>query len=102
LIKKATSRVPTDEDDDGLVSTGAQKSGLKPLDYDLCLLVDWYSKTHVGKITVAIHDSEGFDDGVLIEMIELLRYCCPRGLLSPMLMSIVHGQIGCRLFCYSG
>ncbi|KAF2806592.1 uncharacterized protein BDZ99DRAFT_447958 [Mytilinidion resinicola] len=72
LIRKATSGLPIDEDDDELPPSGAHKTGSKPLDYDLCLLLDWYSKTPVDKITIAIQDSEGFDDSIIVETIELL------------------------------
>lgn len=73
LIRKATSGLPIDEDDDELLHNGAYRTGSKPLDYDLCLLLDWYSRTPVDKITIAIQDSEGFDDTVMVETIELLR-----------------------------
>ncbi|OCK81041.1 hypothetical protein K432DRAFT_296423 [Lepidopterella palustris CBS 459.81] len=79
LIKKLTSRVggnddeEDEEDEEDENHTGnVSRIGPKLRDYDLVRLQEWYSKTKVDSIVVAIQDSEAFDFSVLAEMAELL------------------------------
>lgn len=71
LIKKATSRVGDDDDDDLGRPTTLSKNGPKLLDFDLGHLQEWQSRNQVDSIVVTIQDSEAFDSSTLIEMVDL-------------------------------
>lgn len=71
LIKKATSRVEEDDDEDGGRVGGASRNGPRVMDFDLQHLWDWQGRMGVEKIVVAVQDSEAFDAGLLTEMIDL-------------------------------
>lgn len=70
LIRKATSRVEEDDDDD-LAPTRSSRNGPKLLDFDLGHLHEWLGRNAVKNVVVAIQDSEAFDARVLDEMIDL-------------------------------
>jgi origin recognition complex subunit 3 len=72
LIRKATSRVREDDEDDDLArTTTASGNGPRLLDFDLGHLQEWQSRNRVKSMVVAIQDSEAFDARVLVEMVEL-------------------------------
>lgn len=71
LIKKATSHVSDDEDDDLGYATASSRKGPKVLDFDLQHLQEWQSRNKATSIVVAIQDSEAFDTRVLVEMVDL-------------------------------
>lgn len=73
LIKKATSKLDNADEQEDRGGNSA-RTGPKPLDYDLVVLQEWYSKAQTDKIIVTIQDSEAFDATLLVEMIELFRY----------------------------
>ncbi|KAJ4345534.1 Origin recognition complex subunit 3 [Didymosphaeria variabile] len=74
LIKKITSRTEEDDDDDddgiGRV-TSSSRRGPKLLDFDLGHVLEWSSRNRVQSIVVAIQDSDAFDTGLLVEMVDL-------------------------------
>jgi origin recognition complex subunit 3 len=59
----------------------AKNQGRKLLNYDLQILHDHVKSSTSAKIIVAFQDSEGFDSGLLAEMLVLFRYA-PRVLES--------------------
>jgi origin recognition complex subunit 3 len=71
LIKKATSRVDDDDEDEMGYQRSSTRNGPKILDFDLSHLQEWQRRAQVDKIVVAIQDSEPFDANLLTEMIEL-------------------------------
>ncbi|KAF2468215.1 uncharacterized protein BDR25DRAFT_58702 [Lindgomyces ingoldianus] len=73
LIKKVASRI--DEDDEENLGRPGTSSRNHPrlLDFDLGHLLGWQLKHQAQKIVVAIQDSEAFDAGVLVEMIDLFH-----------------------------
>jgi origin recognition complex subunit 3 len=71
LIKKATSRVEDDDEDDHGRSSMSSKTGPKLLDFDLGHLEEWRSRNKVDSIVVTIQDSEAIDSTILIEMVDL-------------------------------
>jgi origin recognition complex subunit 3 len=71
LIKKATSRVEDDDEDDLGRSSISSKNGPKLLDFDLGHLQEWQSRNKVDSIVVTIQDSEAIDSTILIEMVDL-------------------------------
>jgi origin recognition complex subunit 3 len=72
LIRKATSRVEDDDDDD-IALTRPSRNGPKLLDFDLGHLQEWQARNPVRNVVVAIQDSEAFDARVLDEMIDLFN-----------------------------
>jgi origin recognition complex subunit 3 len=72
IIKSATSRKSSDDDELELVS--ATRQGPKLLNYDLQLLHDWVAGNGVGQVVVSFRDIEAFDSNVLSEAIEQLGY----------------------------
>lgn len=74
LIKKATSRVEDDDEDDLDQASKPSRHGPKLLNYDLGHIQEWRRKNHVSSIVVTIQDSEAFDAGLLIDLIDLLQY----------------------------
>ena len=71
LIKKVTSRVDDDDEDDLGGYKRSSRSGPKVLDFDLAHVHEWQTRNQVEKIVVAIQDSEAFDANLLIEMVDL-------------------------------
>ena len=72
LIKKITSRTEEDDDDDDVGrATTSSRRGPKLLDFDLGHVLEWSSRNRVQSIVVAIQDSEAFDTGLLVEMVDL-------------------------------
>ncbi|KAL1603906.1 Origin recognition complex subunit 3 [Paraconiothyrium brasiliense] len=74
LIKKITSRTEEDDDDDEDIGrvTKSSKRGPRVLDFDLEHVLEWSSRNRVQSIVIAIQDSEAFETGLLIEMVDLL------------------------------
>ncbi|ORY19386.1 origin recognition complex subunit [Clohesyomyces aquaticus] len=72
LIKKATSRIEDDDDEDLERPSASSRNGPKLLDFDLGHLLEWQNKHKARKIVVALRDSEAFDANVLTELIDLL------------------------------
>ncbi|KAF1949440.1 hypothetical protein CC80DRAFT_429178 [Byssothecium circinans] len=72
LIKKITSRVDDDDEDDNLLrpSTSSRK-GPRLLDFDLGHVQEWQKKNRAQSIVVAIQDSEAFDTWIMIELVDL-------------------------------
>ncbi|KAJ8112263.1 hypothetical protein OPT61_g5322 [Boeremia exigua] len=72
LIKKATSRLE-DEDEDDLNHSKPSRRGPKLLNYDLGHIQEWRKKNRVSSVVVTIQDSEAFDAGLLIDLVDLLH-----------------------------
>lgn len=73
LIKKATSRIEEDEDDELDHASRPSRHGPRLLNYDLGHVQDWRKKNRVSSVVVTIQDSEAFDAGMLIDLIDLLQ-----------------------------
>lgn len=73
LIKKATSRIGDDDEDDLDQPATSSRHGPKLLNYDLGHVQEWQKKSRVSSIVVAIQDSEAFDAGLLADTIDLLQ-----------------------------
>lgn len=74
LIKKVTSRIDEDEDEEGTEPTDtSSRKGPKLLNFDLGHVQEWMRKSKVQNIVVAVQDSEAFDTGILVEMIDLFQ-----------------------------
>lgn len=73
LIKKVTSRVEQDDDEDADRTSGSSRHGPKLLNYDLGHVQEWHKKTRTSRIVVALQDSEAFDVGLLVDTIDLLQ-----------------------------
>ena len=73
LIKKATSRLDDDGEDESEQYTASSRHGPKLLNYDLGHIQEWRKKNHVASLVVAIQDSEAIDAGLLIDMIDLFQ-----------------------------
>lgn len=73
LVKKITSRVEDDDDDDLDQPGKPLRNGPKLLNYDLGLIQEWRKKNQVSSVVVTIQDSEAFDAGLLIDLIDLLQ-----------------------------
>lgn len=77
LIKKVTSRVEDyDEEDDAERPATSSRQGPKLLNYDLGHIQEWRRKTRVSGIVVALQDSEAFDTGLIVDIVDLLQYVC--------------------------
>jgi origin recognition complex subunit 3 len=72
LIKKTTSRLEQDDDDDVGQPSTSVRNGPKVLDFDLAHLRDWHNRNRVQSIVVVIQDSEAFDANILVELVDLL------------------------------
>ncbi|KAJ4990253.1 origin recognition complex subunit [Stagonosporopsis vannaccii] len=73
LIKKATSRLEDDDEDETDQPSKPARHGPKLLNYDLGHIQEWQQKNRVSSVVVAIQDSEAFDAGLLIDLIDLLH-----------------------------
>jgi origin recognition complex subunit 3 len=73
LIKKATSHVEDDDDDDMDGPAKSSRHGPKLLNFDLGLVQEWRKKNRVSSIVVAFQDSEAFDAGLLADAVELFQ-----------------------------
>lgn len=73
LIKKATSRVEDDDEDDMDHPIRPSRYGPKLLDYDLGHIQEWRKKNPVSSVVITIQDSEAFDAGLLTDLIDLLQ-----------------------------
>jgi origin recognition complex subunit 3 len=73
LIKKVTSRVDDDDDDDVDRPAASSRHGPKLLNYDLGHVQEWNKKNRASSIVVALQDSEAFDVGLLVDVVDLLQ-----------------------------
>ncbi|KAI8939916.1 hypothetical protein NX059_003644 [Plenodomus lindquistii] len=73
LIKKVTSRIEDEDEDDLDRPTTSSRNGPKLLNYDLGHVKEWLKKSRVSSIVVAIQDSEAFDAGLLADMVDLFH-----------------------------
>jgi origin recognition complex subunit 3 len=73
LVKKATSRVEDEDEDDLDQPSRPSRHGPKMLNYDLGHIQEWRKKNPVSSVVVTIQDSEAFDAGLLIDLIDLLQ-----------------------------
>jgi origin recognition complex subunit 3 len=72
LIKKITLLTEEDDEDEEIGrSATLSRRGPKLLNFDLAHVQEWSSRNAVQSIVVAIQDSEAFDTGLLIEMVDL-------------------------------
>lgn len=62
-----------DDEDDLDRPTTSSRHGPKLLNYDLGHVQEWNKKNRVSSIVVAIQDSEAFDAGLLVDMIDLFQ-----------------------------
>ncbi|KAF2831225.1 hypothetical protein CC86DRAFT_390876 [Ophiobolus disseminans] len=72
LIKKVTSHVEDDDDDD-LDRPASSRHGPKLLNYDLGHVQEWRKKNRVASIVIAFQDSEAFDAGLLADIVDLFN-----------------------------
>ncbi|CAO2657007.1 Nn.00g058100.m01.CDS01 [Neocucurbitaria sp. VM-36] len=73
LIKKTTSHMEDDDEDDADRPRASSRNGPKLLNYDLGHVQEWKKNHPVSNIVVAIQDSEAFDAGLLVDMIDLFH-----------------------------
>ncbi|KAI4611241.1 hypothetical protein J4E83_008184 [Alternaria metachromatica] len=73
LIKKVTSRVDDEDEDDGDRPATSSRHGPKLLNYDLGHVQEWQKKNRASSIVVALQDSEAFDVGLLVDVVDLLH-----------------------------
>ncbi|KAF1946311.1 origin recognition complex subunit [Clathrospora elynae] len=73
LIKKVTSRVEDEDEDDVDRPSVSSRYGPKLLNYDLGHVQEWQKKTCAASIVVALQDSEAFDLGLLVDMVDLFH-----------------------------
>ena len=73
LIKKVTSHVEEDDEDDMDRPATSSRHGPKLLNYDLGHVQEWRKKNRVSSIVVALQDSEAFDAGLLADMVDLFQ-----------------------------
>ncbi|KAF3001435.1 hypothetical protein E8E13_007919 [Curvularia kusanoi] len=73
LIKKATSHSEEDDEDDPERAGRPSRFGPKLLNYDLGYIQKWRKANRVSSVVVTIQDSEAFDAGLLIDLIDLLH-----------------------------
>jgi origin recognition complex subunit 3 len=73
LIKKVTSQVEDDEDDEQSRPTASSRHGPRLLNYDLGHILEWQYKNNAKSIVVAFQDSEAFETGLLTDTIDLLQ-----------------------------
>lgn len=72
LIKKVTSRIEDDDDDD-VDRPASSRYGPKLLNYDLGHVQEWQKRTHASNIVIAFQDSEAFDVGLLVDVVDLFQ-----------------------------
>lgn len=73
LIKKVTSRVEDEDEDDLDRPSASSRYGPKLLNYDLGHVQEWQKKNRVANIVVALQDSEAFDVGLIVDMVDLFQ-----------------------------
>jgi origin recognition complex subunit 3 len=73
LIKKVTSHVEDDEDEDLNRPTTSSRHGPKLLNYDLGHVQEWRKKNQVSSIVVAFQDSEAFDASLVADVVDLFQ-----------------------------
>ncbi|KAF1830328.1 origin recognition complex subunit [Decorospora gaudefroyi] len=73
LIKKVTSRVEDDDEDEIDRPSTSSRHGPKLLNYDLGHVEEWQKKHRAASIVVALQDSEAFDAGLLVDTIDLFH-----------------------------
>lgn len=73
LIKKVTSRIEDDDEDDLDRPATSSRRGPKLLNYDLGHVQEWRKENRVSNIVVAIQDSEAFDAALLADVVDLFQ-----------------------------
>jgi origin recognition complex subunit 3 len=73
LIKKVTSHVEDDDEDDMDRPSTSSRHGPKLLNFDLGHVQEWRKKNRVSSIVVALQDSEAFDAALLADMVDLFQ-----------------------------
>jgi origin recognition complex subunit 3 len=73
LIKKVTSLMDDDDDEDMDRPSTSSRHGPKLLNYDLSHIQEWRKKNRVSSLVVAFQDSEAFDAGLLADVVDLLQ-----------------------------
>ncbi|KAH3997143.1 hypothetical protein HBI56_126620 [Parastagonospora nodorum] len=73
LIKKVTSHVEDDDEDDMDRPSTSSRHGPKLLNYDLGHVQEWRKKNRVSSIVVALQDSEAFDAALLADIVDLFH-----------------------------
>ncbi|KAH9873527.1 hypothetical protein IAQ61_004151 [Plenodomus lingam] len=73
LIKKATSRIEDDDEDESDRPVMSSRNGPKLLNYDLGHIQEWLKKSQASSLVVAIQDSEAFDAALLADMVDLFH-----------------------------
>jgi origin recognition complex subunit 3 len=73
LIKKVTSHLEDDDEDDTERPSRPSRFGPKLLNYDLGHIQAWRKANRVSSVVVTIQNSEAFDAGLLIDLIDLLQ-----------------------------
>lgn len=73
LVKKATSRIEDEDEDDVDQPNRPSRHGPRLLNYDLGHIQEWRKKNPVSSVVVTIQDSEAFEAGLLVDLIDLLQ-----------------------------
>ncbi|KAH4110388.1 hypothetical protein HBI73_102520 [Parastagonospora nodorum] len=73
LIKKVTSHVEDDDENDMDRPSTSSRHGPKLLNYDLGHVQEWRKKNRVSSIVVALQDSEAFDAALLADIVDLFH-----------------------------
>jgi origin recognition complex subunit 3 len=73
LVKKVTSRVEDADEDELDWPAASSRHGPKLLNYDLGHVQEWQKKNRAASIVVALQDSEAFDVGLLVDMVDLFQ-----------------------------
>jgi origin recognition complex subunit 3 len=73
LIKKVTSYIDDDDEDEVDRPATSSRRGPKLLSYDLGHVQDWRKKNRVSSIVVALQDSEAFDAGLIADVVDLFQ-----------------------------
>jgi len=62
-----------EDDDDDDRPSASSRHGPRLLNYDLGHVQAWQKKNQVSSIVIALQDSEGFDVGLLGDVVDLLQ-----------------------------
>lgn len=73
LIKKVTSRVEDDDEDDIGRSSTSSRHGPKLLNFDLGHIQEWRRKNRVSSVVIALQGSEAFDANLLADVVDLFQ-----------------------------
>lgn len=73
LIRKVTSHIEDDDEDDMDRSAISSRHGPKLLNFDLGHVQEWRRKNRMSAVVVAFQDSEAFDAGLLADVVDLFQ-----------------------------